>query len=86
MSYTVQYDPQAAADLEKLPKNIARRIVSKINWLADNFEQIKPLPLSANWAGYYKLRVGDYRVVYDFDRAIRIITIDRVGHRREIYE
>jgi mRNA-degrading endonuclease RelE of RelBE toxin-antitoxin system len=36
--------------------------------------------------GFYKLRVGDYRVVYEFDQAIRVITVDRVGHRSEIYE
>ncbi|WP_242030675.1 MULTISPECIES: hypothetical protein [unclassified Limnothrix] len=48
MSYSVEYDPQAVIDLEQLPKTIQKRVVSKIQWLADNFAQIQPLPLSAN--------------------------------------
>jgi len=86
MSYLVEYDPQAVIDLEQLPKTIQKRVVSKIQWLADNFAQIQPLPLSANLAGFYKLRVGDYRIIYEVDRIIRVITIDRIGHRRDIYE
>lgn len=86
MAYQVQYTTQALEDLERLAADIRKRIVSKINWLGDNFEQIQPIPLSANWAGFYKLRVGDYRVIYEIDQPIRIITIDQVGHRRDIYD
>lgn len=86
MSYSVEYDPQSVRDLEQLVSPLRQRIIKKIQWLADNFEQVQPLPLSANLAGFYKLRVGDYRVIYEVDHVIRIITIDRVGHRRDIYE
>ncbi len=85
MSYTVIYEPDAVADLEELSKEVSQRIVSKITWLAQNFEQITPQPLSSNLAGFYKLRVGDYRVIYEFSRPEKTITIDRVGHRSEIY-
>ena len=86
MGYRVQYTSQALEDLEKLSAEIRKRIVKKITWLGNNFEQIQPLPLSANWAGFYKLRVGDYRVIYETDQQIRIITIDQIGHRRDIYD
>jgi mRNA interferase RelE/StbE len=86
MGHTVEYEPEAIKDLKQLTPPIRKRIVAKINWLAGNFDQVRPLPLSANLAGFYKLRVGDYRVVYEFDQAIRVITVDRVGHRSEIYE
>lgn len=48
-------------------------------------ESITDLPLTANWSGFYKLRVGDYRVIYEFDLELQVIIIIRVGHRREIY-
>ncbi|MGD1907690.1 MAG: type II toxin-antitoxin system RelE/ParE family toxin [Leptolyngbyaceae cyanobacterium] len=86
MSYTVEYEPEAVKDLKRFNPNIRKRIVTKIDWLAENFENVQPLPLSANLAGFYKLRVGDYRVIYEFEDAIRVITVDRVGHRSEIYE
>jgi mRNA interferase RelE/StbE len=85
MNYLVEYEPEALADLEKLRKSVCQRIVNKINWLAENFDQITPQPLTADLSGFFKLRVGDYRVIYEFDSDERIIFIDRVGHRREIY-
>jgi mRNA interferase RelE/StbE len=86
MRYAVEYDPEAVDDLKRLPGNIRKRIVAKINWLAENFDQIQPLLLTANLAGFLKLRVGDYRVIYECDRTLRVITVDRIGHRREIYD
>lgn len=41
--------------------------------------------MTGHLAGFFKLRVGDYRVIYDFNTDEKIITIDRIGHRREIY-
>jgi mRNA interferase RelE/StbE len=86
MSYALEYEPEALADLEKLTGVVRQRIIDKINWLVTNFEQITPEPLTGNWSGFYKLRVGDYRVVYEFSAEAKLITIDRIGHRREVYE
>lgn len=85
MNYSVEYEPEAIADLENLSHVVQARIVSKINWLAENFDQITSEPLAGNLAGFYKLRVGDYRVIYDFNHDKKIIIIDQIGHRREIY-
>jgi mRNA interferase RelE/StbE len=86
MAYTVQYDAQAVAELKKLPPKLGKRIVNKINWLAENFEQVNLSPLSGNLSGFYKLRVGDYRVIYSLDQNSETIIIEKVGHRREIYK
>jgi mRNA interferase RelE/StbE len=65
---------------------LRERILRKIRWLAENFDQITPQPLTGDLAGFFKLRVGDYRVLYDFNLEEKIITIVQVGHRSEIYE
>ncbi|GAX34657.1 type II toxin-antitoxin system RelE family toxin [Nodularia sp. NIES-3585] len=62
------------------------RVLNKIEWLTVNFEQISTLPLTGEWSGFYKLRVGDYRVIYEFDIENQLIIIARIGHRREIYQ
>lgn len=85
MNYSVEYEPEALADLEKLTQVVRDRIVSKINWLVENFAQITPQPLTGNLAVFFKLRVGDYRVIYSFSGEEKIITIHLIGHRREIY-
>jgi mRNA interferase RelE/StbE len=86
MSYLIEYEPEAIADLEKLAQTVRERIVKKINWLGENFDQINPISLTADLAGLFKLRVGDYRVIYEFNREEEIIFIDRIGHRREVYD
>lgn len=86
MSYSTEYEPEAIASLKELSATNRKRIISKINWLAEKFEQITPQPLTADFSGFYKLRIGDYRVIYEFNTEERMLFIDKVGHRSEIYD
>lgn len=85
MSYSVECEPEAFADLERLTQAVRERVINKINWLAENFDQITPQSLTADLSGFFKLRVGDYRVIYEFNSEERVIFIDRIRHRREVY-
>jgi mRNA interferase RelE/StbE len=85
MSYTLQYKSEALGNIEQLDRQIQSRIIKKITWLAENFEDITPLALSASLVGAYKLRVGDYRVIYEFSEVDENITVLKIGHRSEIY-
>ena len=64
----------------------AQRILTKLKWLAEHFDEVEPESLSAAWQDYFKLRVGSYRVMYTADRSALAITVHFVGHRREIYK
>jgi mRNA interferase RelE/StbE len=83
--YQVRILDAATHDLTKLDAAIARRIVNRVRWLAENLDEIKPEALTGNLAGFYKLRVGDYRVVYEIVHSEQAIIVHLVGHRREIY-
>lgn len=83
--YQICIQDSAAGELAQLDKQIARRVVKRIRWLAANVEAIKPDALSGDLAGLYKLRVGDYRVVYEVLHAEQVIVVHLIGHRREIY-
>jgi mRNA interferase RelE/StbE len=85
MTYQLEFKAEAVSDLEKLTQVVRERVVSKINWLSENFEQITPQPLTGDLAGLFKLRVGDYRVLYSFSDEPKIITVHACGHRREVY-
>jgi mRNA interferase RelE/StbE len=84
-SYQVEFLLGAVEDLKKLDKLVAQRVVKKVRWLAENFDTAVPEPLSGQFKGAYKLRVGDWRVIYSVPHKKRLITIHLVGHRREIY-
>jgi len=75
----------AARELAHLDKAIARRVVQRINWLAANLGNIRPEPLTGSLAGLYRLRVGDYRILYEILHDEQAIVIYALGHRSEIY-
>jgi len=75
----------AARDLARLDKPEARRVVDRINWLVSNYGTIQPEALSGNLAGFRKLRVGDFRVIYEILDPEQILLVHAIGHRREIY-
>jgi len=84
--YSVEFMPEAQKNLACLDKVVAQRVLNKLKWLAANFELVKPEPLTSQWRGLYKLRVGSYRVIYNVDRTAKVITVHLIGHRREIYK
>jgi mRNA interferase RelE/StbE len=84
--YSVDFLPESISDLKKLDKMIAQRILDKIKWLCENFHDITPLKLNSDLKGLYKLRIGDWRVIYSVDQKSKLITIHMVGHRSEVYK
>ena len=86
MNYSTSFTPESLVDLAKLDPSNKLRIARKIKWLQENFEQITPMSLTGNLIGYFKLRIGDYRVIYSIDYSSKILIIHQVGHRREIYD
>ncbi len=82
-SYRVLIKPSAARELEALPKKDRIRIAAKIANLAGN-----PHPLSSEKLSgeeKYRLRQGDYRVLYSIQAANATLTVVKIGHRREVY-
>lgn len=86
MTYSVKFTPQAEEDLARLDKTIAQHVANKIDWLSQSIEYIIPAPLKGKFKSKYKLRVGDWRVIYSFEHTTQIITVYAVRHRREVYK
>ena len=84
--YSVIILPKAFDTLSKLDKPIARRITDKLSWFSENSERVNILPLTGSLSGLFKLKVGDYRIVYEIDHNSRVITVHKIGHRRDIYK
>jgi mRNA interferase RelE/StbE len=80
--YKIEWKEHSVQDLEKLETSIARRILKKVDELSENpfSKDIKRL----KGCDYFRLRVGDYRIIFSIERGI--IQILKVGHRKNIYE
>lgn len=83
--YSVEVKPPARKELEALPDELLARVVRKLDALADS-----PRPAGCRkLKGYedqWRIRVGDWRVVYVIDDAAKLVSITRIAHRREVYE
>ena len=83
-SYQIEIKPSASKELEKLPRQIIPRIVAAIRELARN-----PYPQGVKkLTGFehtYRIRVGDYRILYNIYEDRLVIEIIRVRHRKEAY-
>lgn len=84
MRYTVLFTGYAEKRLKKLPENVRQKILAAILSLADNPRPYGYKKLTGRDA--YRIRVGDYRIIYEIEDKIVTVTIIDVGHRREIYD
>lgn len=84
-NYSVELKPPARKELEALPDNVLARVVRKVESLGH-----APRPAGCKKLRGYKdqwrIRVGDWRVVYIIDDAAKLVNITRIAHRREAYE
>ncbi|MFB3891964.1 MAG: type II toxin-antitoxin system RelE/ParE family toxin [Phycisphaerae bacterium] len=84
MAYQVLFQPSAARQLSKLPRDVRRRLVAKAESLADD-----PRPYGCEritgMEDTYRVRVGDYRIVYQVRDDRLLVLVIRVGDRKEVY-
>jgi mRNA interferase RelE/StbE len=85
MTYRVTLSPMAARQLRKLDAGARRRIQAALELLAE-----QPRPPSATrlvgGAGEWRVRTGDYRIVYEIEDDHLLILVLQLGHRREVYQ
>lgn len=85
MRYTLLYHPRVATDdLPSIPRNLQRRLAKAIESRLPTAPQRYGEPLRTSLKGYWKLRVGDYRVVYKIVH--KEVWILAILHRKRVYE
>jgi len=84
--YQVVFLPTALDALSKLDKSIVKRIINRIEWFSKNIENSSLIPLKSRLSGFYKLRIGDWRIIYEISKRAKTIFIHKIGHRKDIYK
>jgi mRNA interferase RelE/StbE len=82
LTFSVLLTPKAAKSLRKLARSVGPRIAEALKILErfpETGEQLKP-------SRFWKIRVGDYRVVYEIDRPSNRVIVLFVGHRKNVYD
>lgn len=84
MGYRIQIRPSALKEIRRLPDREITRIETRIDDLA---REPRPHGTEKMQGGgrEYRLRVGNYRVIYSVDDEARLVMIEKVGHRGDVY-
>ncbi|SFJ89751.1 mRNA interferase RelE/StbE [Sphingomonas sp. NFR04] len=87
MAWAIEFAPEAAKELRKLSKQKAGRILRTLEERIAALEDPRSLgaALTGDHSGYWRWRIGDYRVIARIEDARVVILVVRVGHRREVY-
>ena len=84
MAYEVEFEAQVAKQLRDMQRADLQRVMDRVKALADD-----PRPQGseklAGMANAWRIRSGNYRVVYTIDDPAQVVTVTRVGHRRDVY-
>lgn len=83
MSYSVRIKDSAAKEMGRLPRDVRERLIGAIDGLGD--EPLAGSVLKGALRGLRRLRVGDYRIVYELLDDELLVLVVRVAHRREAY-
>jgi mRNA interferase RelE/StbE len=82
--YRIFLKRSAEEELACLPEKELRKVIARIQGLSENPRPERCLKLSAQER--YRLRQGDYRIVYSIDDRDRIVMVVKIGHRSEIHK
>lgn len=83
-SYDLQVRPSVWKDVDGVPKKDLKKIVARMESLRDDPRPSNSVKLSG--LEYYRVRQGDYRIVYEIDDTHLIVIVAKIGHRKDVYK
>ena len=86
MAWTLEIEKRAEKSLGKLPKGIGERLIAGLRDIAaaEN-PRLKGRAMAGKYAGHWRYRIGDYRVIARIEDGRMVIVVIAIGHRREVY-
>lgn len=85
-NYKIEFAPRVEKQLKKIPKDIRKLILERIEKLEKNPRPENIEPLKGAEVGFFRIRQGDYRIVYSIEDHKLIVLVVRVVHRQEAYK
>ena len=85
-SYTIEFVKSARKEFERLPVKMQEKTAEALHLLAQNpYSELLKVKKMKGAADFYRIRLGEYRVVYQLRNDRLVVIVIKVGHRREVY-
>ena len=84
-AYRIEFTEAARRDLVALPRTAQRRIDAAIRMLSTNPRPPKAKKLKGQWRDYWRIRTGDYRILYQIEDDRLVICVIRIRDRKDVY-
>lgn len=85
-SWDIEFLRDAEKSIAVVEQKTRRQILDKLVWFAKNFDTLVPQTLGGEFADFYKLRVGTWRVKYTINWKLRVITVCYIDRRDKAYK
>lgn len=85
-SWKIAYSEKALRDIADLDPSLRKQVFRRLEWFAEHFDELDPIPLHADWKGFYKFRVADLRIAYKYESTTRTIKVEYIDRRDKIYK
>lgn len=84
--YSIEFVKSARKDFEKLPVRISERIVEALHLLSLNpYSELLKVKKLKGAEDLFRVRLGDYRMIYEIRNSRLVVVVIKIGHRREVY-
>jgi mRNA interferase RelE/StbE len=84
--YKIKFSRSAEKEIASLPNAVLKRVAKAIDGLEKNPRPNGCKKLKGSAENLWRIRIGDYRVVYSIEDVLLIVDIRKVGHRKDIYD
>ena len=85
--YTVELTKSAAKEFKKLQRPVKENVLEAFQFLSQNpYSELFKIKKLKGVDSLYRIRIGDYRIVFEIKKQKLVILIIRIGHRKDVYE
>lgn len=70
--YKLDFSDNGRTTFSLLDKEVGQKVLDKLKWFVQNIENIPLLPLHGKYAGFFKLKAGDWRVIYEVNHRVSL--------------
>jgi mRNA interferase RelE/StbE len=85
MTYQVRIKKSAKKELNQLPPDALNRIIPAIRNLGNNPLPSGSIKMKGTQGNVWRIRVGDYRIIYEIDKTVKVVEVFKISHRKDVY-